>query len=257
MYWWVLSMVDILSNCRQKFCFTSQVHKLEILLSSVIHWFNERLTKIQKEKLKKALSSTEIVAAALFVFKLAVRVVGVSHQTILPANFIMPRFPISLPFVWALADLFSPAGVMLVFSVKPGVTALTTAAAAAADSNAQDNDSAQGSKSDHKGLKIQPADSPTRISQFANRCWRKQPSHWVVSAVVCGKTPKTLGMGNTSVTCWVRRALNWGWRSCGSPSSSSCFFRSSTFAFAEANYEQNNYQYHRWKMWLCWSGSHT
>lgn len=116
--------------------------------------------------------------AALLVLELAVRVVGVAHQTILLADLVMPCLPVHLPFFRALFDLLSLPGESLVVPVEPSRT-LLAAAAAAADGDADQDGSAQHGQGDDEGFKVQPTQTPPGLGQRAHGRWGQKPSHWV------------------------------------------------------------------------------
>lgn len=145
-------------------------------------------------------------AAALLVLKLAVWVVRVTDQTIFPADFIMPCLSVHLPLLCALFDLLSLPGQSLLISVRPWLTLLAAAAAAAAYNDADEDGSTQDSHGNDEGLKVQPAHPPAGLGQLAHWGWRQQPAHWVFWAAVVGEAPQTLGMRNASVTTVIGRA---------------------------------------------------
>lgn len=187
--------------------------------SSVCHWWVLCMS-LGKSKLKLRSSSTCCLwnsssTAASFVLKLAVWVVRVAAQTILPADLIVPCHSLHFPLFSTLSVLLSPPVKSLLISVRPLLTPLApTATAAAPHSDADDDGPAQHSQGNDQGFKVQPTHSPPGLGQLAHWAWRQQPAHWVVSAVVGAEAPQTLRMWNASVTVFVGGAGSLWWWSC-------------------------------------------
>lgn len=151
---------------------------------------------------------------ASLVLKLAVWMIRVPNQTVLPADLIVSGHSLHFPLVWTLFDLFSPSGKSLLISVRPWLALLAAAAATAADCDADQDNSTQHSQRDDQSLKVQPADAPSSLGQLTHGGRGQQPTHRVIRAVVGGETPQTPGIWDTGVTASEGRTWCCWWRSC-------------------------------------------